>query len=136
MRLFTGYILVLTAMILTPELQAQRDLYRYTDGNNNVYAIYSFQIVYEPVQPLQSSSGVYSGGKPKIKGITENEFSRLKELLHQGMDAVGEQTDTRPMGSGTIHQKPEEGKEPRLWVLKPDSPIKARIEEYLGELMQ
>ncbi len=38
--------------------------YTYYDGNNNEYVIQPGLLEYKPVQPAESSSGVYSGGVP------------------------------------------------------------------------
>lgn len=53
----------------------------YLDYNNNQYDVYPNTIKYKPVKPIESSSGVYSGGEYKEAGITDSQFKETSERV-------------------------------------------------------
>src|SRR5688572_6597745 len=76
--------------------------YLYSDGNSNSYAITETQIKFDPVSPEESSSGMYSGGEPKVKVITPHEFRKLSVLFEEAFSDTASQQKKREMGSGLL----------------------------------
>lgn len=46
----------------------------YNDWNNNTYEISEAQLKYTPIKPFESSSGIYDGGLPFIRGLEKYEY--------------------------------------------------------------
>ena len=57
------------------------DMYSYSDGSGNTYFITETTITYSPVTPLESSSGLYSGGEPANITIDKATFQNVVSLL-------------------------------------------------------
>jgi len=74
----------------------------YTDGNNNRHVLTTSSISYFPVSPIESSSGVYSGGVEKQVPISPETyfeiFLKILDVYETGKYAM---TD-REKGSSTI----------------------------------
>ncbi len=87
----------------------------FADGSGNQYTVTSAEksgearLVYNPVTPEQSSSGVYSGGTPADAQISAENTS---ELWRQ-VDALAQNTKRhakgRSMGSGSFRTKTPAG---------------------------
>lgn len=63
------------------QLNTKNMILEYSDGNGNFYKITIGSIVYKPVTAEMSSSGIYDGGKPSEKTITETEFLEVKKIF-------------------------------------------------------
>jgi hypothetical protein len=72
------------------------DSYEITDGNANLFRLSPERIEYLPVTPALSSSGVYSGGEPRVRIIKTEAFKRLSDLLDRATSR-GE-----PTNKGTV----------------------------------
>lgn len=59
---------------------------RYLDINNNSYSATEKELVYSPMTPAQSSSGVYSGGDPARQLLSQEDWSTLKKLVMAILD--------------------------------------------------
>ena len=58
---------------------------RYTDQNNNVFNITAQKITYRAVQPVNSSTGFYSGGEDVEQVIDKNNYESVKQLVNELM---------------------------------------------------
>jgi hypothetical protein len=108
-------------------------LYRYHDGANNVWSIGNQKIVYQPVTPAMSSSGIYSGGKPFEKAISETQFTEIEALLKAGVAAKSIHEDSRFKGSGMIVELLFDALAGSTYLLPMRSAEKAAIESWLGQ---
>lgn len=76
--------------------------YNYFDGSGNHYTITLGMIRYDPVRKENSSSGLYSGGKPARAAITQEQFeSILKQIDSIEKDATIRKSN-REKGTGMI----------------------------------
>jgi hypothetical protein len=55
-------------------MDAQNTTMVYTDQNNNTYTVTQNSVTYDPITPMESSSGTYSGGDPWTKKIDQEVF--------------------------------------------------------------
>jgi hypothetical protein len=109
--------------------------FTYADGNGNRYIINVAEnrsIEYVPIQPKDSSSGVYSGGEYVKKQISQEEYSQIRGRLQAAIDNRSIHIEFREMGSGLIAVK-ETGKE---HLIASGSPEQKNIEEFLTKLVQ
>jgi len=74
----------------------------YSDGSGNAYYIAPDRFVYSPVSPLQSSSGIYSGGKAVNKSIDSKTYQALETLFREAAADTTAHTNQRTKGSGEI----------------------------------
>lgn len=109
--------------------------YEYIDGNNNIYIITELLITYKPVTKAESSSGNYSGGKPKEIEITSEEFKKLEKLFSRALSAKKEQRTNRIMQSGMLVHNISKIMSRKV-ILKPDSDCKTKIETNLKNLLK
>ena len=109
-------------------------LYRYHDGSNNVWSIGPQKIVYQPVTPVMSSSGTYSGGEPFEKAISAAQFSEIEALLKTGVANKSIHEDSRLKGSGMIVELLTDALVGGTYLLPMRSAEKAAIESWLGLL--
>lgn len=109
--------------------------YEYADGNNNLYSISESIIKYKPVTKEESSSGVYSGGKPKEKEISSEQYKKLEKLFNEAFSAKKEQQKDREKQCALlIHYVSKVIN--RNVVLKPNSACKQKIESALLDVMK
>lgn len=78
-------ILLIISIFYSISLNAQNPQHKnnnmtleYSDGNGNYYKITVDSIIYKPITKEMSSSGMYDGGEPAEKSITENDFLAVK----------------------------------------------------------
>ncbi|MBN8578996.1 MAG: hypothetical protein J0L66_18795 [Cytophagales bacterium] len=119
---------ILFILIFTACMNAQPNL-SYSDGSANRYLISPTQVRYIPVKPEESSTGFYSGGEPATAAITAQQFAEIKELFEHAMAQADQQMADRIKTSGLLEI---EGKQV---ILKPEAPLKARIESHLNKLL-
>lgn len=77
----------------------------YLDGNNNLYrcVVAAGMLYYQPFRAVNSSSGVYSGGKAWRIKLSTRQLERLKELFIKALDAKTAQSAVRVKGSSQIY---------------------------------
>lgn len=78
----TGVKLFLITMIFGLFSCANQKLnmtYLYTDQNNNHYSISASEIRYNPIEPSESSSGTYSGGKKITMKLSPEGFKEISK---------------------------------------------------------
>jgi hypothetical protein len=108
--------------------------YIYSDSNSNTYTLDQGKLVYTPVNPEESSSGTYNGGKGAKKGITKDTFKNLSKLIDKAMsDKTGLQ-EKREMGTGQM-VKNSKGKK-KIVIFKSDSRYKEKIETLFKDLLK
>jgi hypothetical protein len=106
--------------------------YRYVDGNGNNFSIRSNAIQYDPVTPLESSSGNYSGGEPFSFAISEQQFNQLEQVFNQSIANKQGQTKQRTKGTGTLVVLSAKA----LYTFEANSVQKKEIEAILAALFQ
>jgi hypothetical protein len=83
---------------------------------------------YDPVTPILSSSGEYSGGEPIQKRISCETFDRIGEKVEKAVEETEFHIPNRIKGSGMIQI------EKKSFILKPDSPPRRKLEEALERI--
>lgn len=105
--------------------------YVYSDGNSNSYTLDEKKLVYTPVNPEESSSGTYSGGKAKKTEITKDTFKNISKLLDRAMLEKEDLQNNREMGTAQIARYSSKGKLKKKVILKANAAYKVKIEEVL-----
>ncbi len=108
-------------------------VYHYHDGANNVWSIGPQKVVYQPVTPAMSSSGIYSGGKPFEQVISVAQFTEIEALLKAGLANKSIHEDSRLKGSGMIIELITDTMIGSTYLLPMRSAEKAAIESWLGQ---
>jgi len=107
---------------------------RYLDGSGNEYVINNepkITIEYNPVKPLQSSSGIYDGGEYIKKEISELQYNRIVSTLREAIENRNIYINDRVKGSGMIILQ-EEDKE-NIYILESGSKEIENIEKSLRD---
>ncbi|KOY85783.1 hypothetical protein AD998_06095 [bacterium 336/3] len=106
--------------------------YIYADGSANIWLISDKTIEYKPVTKEMSSSGMYDGGKPFKKEITEAQYKEIQVLLKKGLQNTAIHAESRNKGTGVI----EEGVTPTVMVaskiLQMNAEEKKAVETWLN----
>ncbi|MBK7668153.1 MAG: hypothetical protein IPJ32_12920 [Sphingobacteriaceae bacterium] len=103
--------------------------YVYSDGNSNSYTLDEKKLVYTPVNPEESSSGTYSGGKAKKTEITKDTFKNISKLLDRAMSEEEDLQNNREMGTAQIAKYSSKGKLKKKVILKANAAYKVKIED-------
>jgi hypothetical protein len=108
--------------------------YGYADGSGNRYEIGPEIIVYHPVTPAESSTGIYSGGEPFSAAIGPAQYREIVYLLEAARQPGAGHAPARAKGTGAIWKRlnATDGGSP-VW-LSMNSPAKAAIEQWLHNL--
>lgn len=112
-----------------------QNYYVYSDGNSNSYTLDEKKLVYTPVNPEESSSGTYSGGKGKRAEITKDTFKKLSTLLDQVVSEKEQQQEKREMGTALI-AKYSKGKLRKKAILKMNASNKQKVENAFKEVLK
>mgnify|MGYP001193123556 CR=1 FL=1 len=125
---------------MTVQTEKTSVLYRYADGNGNSYVINQkdsdiIEFEYDPVEPIESSSGEYSGGIAVKKKITPEEFEQVKEVFNQAKADVSAHTSVRAMGTGHLTIQ-ENGAVTLDLMLSYRSSAQKAVEEVLNQFRQ
>jgi hypothetical protein len=79
---------------------------RYSDGSGNRTSIWSDPAgagwAYDPVQPIESSSGTYSGGDPATGVLTADQAAAVLAVFDDAAKNGKPVGDGRPMGTGQV----------------------------------
>jgi hypothetical protein len=93
---------------------------KYIDGNNNRFTIDAAKVItYNPITPIESSSGMYSGGDPWTRTLSDAEYTQLVALFDAAfVNADGERDPEhgRPMGTGLVERTTDTGKESAILI--------------------
>jgi hypothetical protein len=110
---------------------------KYLDGSGNEYIITNeakITIEYNPVKPLQSSSGIYDGGEYVKKEISVLQYNKIISTLKEAIKNRDIYINNRVKGSGMIILQ-EEDKED-IYILEPGSKEIDNIEKILQVIIQ
>ncbi len=111
----------------------QNDIeYIYADGSGNQYVIKGNYFKYDPIEPHESSSGIYSGGEPVEKKISGEQQKQLAELFQKAMEAQNDHQIDRTKGSGLVRINSKE--ETKKIILKFRSDTQQILEQFLTKL--
>ncbi|MCB9232208.1 MAG: hypothetical protein H6581_11120 [Bacteroidia bacterium] len=109
MKLILRFLSVITLILFysctTQTRQIMPVTCTYADGNGNSYTLKNtpgFTFEYRSVTPKNSSSGVYSGGEPVYKTISESEFEKVRGLIAILLDDESIRIEKRLLGSGFL----------------------------------
>jgi len=108
-------------------------VYKYSDGSGNTYIIAQQTIEYQPVVAEFSSSGIYSGGEPVKRELSESEYAEMTALFNQAIRNPAAHVDHRVMRSGLIVV--ESGDGVKNFILKPDAEEQVRIDTCLKRII-
>lgn len=122
-----GLLLLATSCMKSPTH------YEYSDGSANRYVITETTIEYIPVKPEESSTGMYSGGEPKLISITTNQFNDVAKVFETAFQNTNAHMPERPKMSGLIVSTT--GSSSKQAILKPDSKEKNDIESALKAML-
>jgi len=82
---------------------------RYYDGAGNGYYLSQDRLVYDPLTPIQSSSGTYSGGEPaEIHFNTALQYQDLEASFQKAIQCTQEHTEQRTKGTSHIYLEAED----------------------------
>ena len=112
--------------------QPHNEHFEYADGSGNLYTLDGHTLSYDPVEPEESSSGMYDGGDPVTVELDKDDVGKLIALFEKGIAETDQHQENRAMGTGMIFYK-EEGKDMSV-ILKMNAEVKDEIESYLREL--
>jgi hypothetical protein len=126
-----GYLLLLS--FLTTACMSNLPKFEYADGSANRYIISADSLVYDPVTPEESSTGMYSGGDPKAIALTPEQYKRIRVVFEKAINNTADHMKDRIKTSGEISVIDSHGN--RQYILKPGSPGISEIETLLKELL-
>lgn len=111
--------------------------YQYCDGSGNLYLVEGNQLRYEPVTMLQSSSGVYDGGEPRIVELTDQQVTELIEKIERTFTNRTFHVDKRTLGSAEVRIISDDSEDmaSRKVMLAMRSPDKQSIEDWFARVL-
>lgn len=121
--------ILITGILFAGCTNNSMDMYSYSDGSGNAYFISETSLIYNPVTPLESSSGEYDGGSPAEVALTAEDYEMLKDLLESAINDPQDQIENREMMSGYIQ------KGDLKVVIAPKSETQTKIETALQNLL-
>ena len=87
---------------------------RYSDGVGNTHAVWindddKVEYVYDPITPMESSSGTYSGGEPvhHVGVVTRGQYDKLVAALQAAILNTGDHAKSRMKGTGIATRIPK-----------------------------
>lgn len=123
----------LSLLLLAGSCMKTSNQYEYSDGSANRYVITQTTIEYIPVKPQESSTGMYSGGEPKLVSITNEQFKVVAKLFETAFENTNAHMTERPKMSGLITSI--SGNLTNQAILKPNSDEKQEIESLLKAML-
>jgi hypothetical protein len=119
-------------LVLLWSCREEKLILKYSDGNGNLYIISDNLVEYIPVEPAESSSGLYSGGEYAKKIIQQSSYDEIKSLFIDAIRDTSNHITERVKTSGFIEIIKND--KSISAVLNPDSDKKRRIESLLKEI--
>ncbi len=110
--------------------------YTYADGSGNTYILTEQNVKilgYVPITAKESSSGVYHGGEPVQKQITDAQYAAFVSAIEKAIQNRSIHIEQREMKSGYI--KIQKGAEESVYIIAPNAPEQMEIERVLKEAM-
>ena len=111
--------------------------YRYADGSGNTYRIgdnRTRRVEYMPVKPETSSSGIYDGGAPATKKVTEAQYALIVSSFNRAIAANSSHIKNRVMMSGMLAVRGP--RDEKTYILAPGSKERIDIEKILTEIIK
>jgi len=113
-------------------------MFSYSDGCNNSYNLYyddenNIYLEYDPVKPIESSSGEYDGGDYIKEKIARDQYERITALANKIAENKDIQIKNRVMTSGLLIVNIK-GVEKRI-IIEPSSNEKIEFENELKKLL-
>ncbi len=103
---------------------------RYHDQNNNLYHLEGRAFRYRPIQPKESSSGLYSGGEPAEHQISAELSQEIFALAEQILKTSSIHTQQRRMLTSVLSLKSDQNWRPATLVR---SPLRTDLEALLDQ---
>lgn len=119
-------------VILSYSERSTEEVLKYGDGSGNLYIIGKDSIEYVPVKKENSSSGVFDGGEPGKKKISEQDFRLVAKEFDEIFRNKKIQIKDRIMTSGILTRIKGDKK---YQVIISRSPEQAKLEKILGYLL-
>lgn len=107
--------------------------FNYFDACNNHYKITPKLLIYDPMKPQFSSSGMYDGGDAKTCVLTAAQFEEIQEVILLALNTVSAHITDRMKGTGLL--KMQEDNERASCILPMNSELKTNIEKVLEGIM-
>lgn len=98
-------VVMCSILIFSGCMNSSKKHYEYADGNANRYVLTPDSLQYIPVLAQESSSGMYSGGQPKVVTISIDDFEVLESHLKNLVKRVELHSTNRMKMSGLIKDK-------------------------------
>ncbi len=127
----TLFLIGLAIISLAAQCNQEMDFqeFIYIDGSNNSFQVSAKSLNYEPMVPLYSNTGSYSGGAKQELALSAAQHQELIELAKAALLDTEHHLSNRPKGSGTLRVKDH-----RV-VLAAASPSKGALESALRALL-
>lgn len=106
----------------------------YGDGNGNQYIIEQESIVYNPVKPKFSSSGIYDGGDHVKKKITQHQYNKISSIFKEAIANEAIHIKNREKMSGVITIREENAV--KSCIISPNSEELNEIEKILKDIIK
>lgn len=106
--------------------------YTYGDGSGNLYTITPALLIYDPVKPEESSTGMYNGGDPAEVPLSADTYEALRTLLDQAINNPEVHIEDRIKTSGMITRTTKG--EVKKVILRPKSAELEAIEQVLRSM--
>lgn len=114
-------------------VQWEEQSYSYADGNANKFVLFAegkWVLEYHPVEPMNSSSGLYSGGKFERIVVSPHMAKELVTLFEKCAKDMNSEIATRVKGSGLVVIQ---GNAEKRIILAPNASSKMDLENRLRE---
>jgi len=108
---------------------------RYADFNNNQYTLSGAKLTYNPIQPINSSSGTYSGGEPMESQLTEDQLTEIYQAASILADKESLHLEKRRMLTAVLSFKPATAETSIRYILARSEEVQA-FETLLKEALQ
>jgi hypothetical protein len=107
--------------------------YYYIDALSSVYTLQADSLVYDPIKPAQSSSGMADGGEPARLLLASSDAQRLRTAFEVAIGDKAAHIPDRIKGCGTITRELEGQGD--SWFLDMNAASKGELESTLKALL-
>ena len=129
-------LLVLTSLLgchPKPSTSPAMTHYKYVDAMGNVYDLHPDRLIYDPVKPERSSSGMADGGDPAQATLTKVQYDELVSLFETAIADKSAHLQDRIKGCGSIYTERDGDKQG--YFLRMDSAVKSALESRLKGIL-
>lgn len=117
-------------------MQNTEVIYTYADGSGNTYILTEQNrkmLEYIPIKAKESSSGVYDGGSPVKKQITDEQYAAILSAIEKAIQNKSIHIEQREMRSGYI--KVQKDSEKSVYIIAPNTVEQFEIERVLKQAL-